>query len=202
VSPGTVYLYVADKDALLELAFLRACGSPEVAFPDLPFRGRGRVGLGAAAARAVGAAVHFPQLWVAAQRQEVTGPGAEYQAILLEIGQWMARHRAALLMAHRSRAERPELAAAFEPVWSELGDRLARHLGSRAEAGHLALPGEPAVLARVALDAVGGVVLGTAALPAQGHGEVPLDMVCALLVPRSAQGAGPQTGPSRASTPA
>src|SRR5688572_11787355 len=37
VGPGTVYLYAEDKEALFELALLRALESPIVAHPSLPY---------------------------------------------------------------------------------------------------------------------------------------------------------------------
>lgn len=167
VSPGTVYLYFADKDALFEMAFLRACESPLVARFDLPYRRTAGPAATAQLENAVEAIANFPQLWVAGQRRSSEGGLQEYMGILLEVANWMTRYRNAILMAHRNRAARPRLQQAFDRlVWRDLEARLAALLGSRARTRALMVEGQPQEAARLALDALAGSMLGNPIHPA------------------------------------
>lgn len=155
VGPGTVYLYVEDKEALFELAVLRCLESPLVANPSLPYR------KSPAGARlrliedCLHEVAHFPQLWVASQRRNLEGSLQEFEGILLEMTAWLRRYRGAILLAERNRTDRPELGSAFDRVvWSDLHQRLTAYIGSRVRTGQLRPAGPPAALARYTLDAL------------------------------------------------
>lgn len=187
-SAGSIYLYAKDKDALFELAVLRACESPSVALVELPYQGAGGQGWIASLEAAVEAIVHFPLLWLAAQRRTIDDGLAEYHGILLELARWTSRYRRALLLAHASRAERPEVAAAFDRlVWTDLSNRLAAYLGSRMRTGHLPVVGEPALAARVTLDALAGSMLGNPVRQAAAD-QAAAEVLSRLLVPGLLQG--------------
>jgi len=158
MGPGTVYLYAKDKDALFELAALRALESPTVANPALPYRAH-PVGAARRTAlrKAVEATVHFPQLWVSLGRREVSGVGDEYYGILLEIGQWIVRYGNAIRLAEANRVDWPEIAGFFDDlVWRELHRHLATYLTTRTHTGHLRALAEPGTVAEALVESLVG----------------------------------------------
>ncbi len=162
VGPGTVYLYAQDKESLFELALLRALESPLAANPVLPYRRthpRSRRQLIESCLREV---AQFPQLWVAAQRRNISESAKEYHGILLELCAWMRRYRSLILLTERNRVDWPDLAELFHQViWSDLHHRLTAYLATRMRTGHLVPVGDPAAVARYTLDAlVATLVLG------------------------------------------
>lgn len=162
VGPGTVYLYAQDKESLFELALLRALESPLAANPILPYRRthpRARRQLIEGCLREV---AQFPQLWVAAQRRNISESVQEYHGILLELCAWMRRYRSLILLTERNRVDWPDLVELFEHViWSDLHHRLTSYLATRMRAGYLTPVGDPAAVARHTLDAlVATLVLG------------------------------------------
>lgn len=168
IGPGTVYLYVEDKESLFELALLRALESPLAANPALPYR------KSPAGARArliedcLHEVAHFPQLWVANQRRNVTESVAEFDGILLEMAQWLRRYRSAVALAERNRTDRPELGARFDKVvWGDLHQRLTTYIATRVRTGHLQPAGPPAGLARFTIDAL---IAATVSGPVAGPG--------------------------------
>lgn len=160
VGPGTIYLYVADKDALFELTLRRALGDPAVGFPDLPFRKSNKSNQIATIERRLDAITDFPQLWIACHRREKPeAPEEEYEGILLELSAWLTRYRDAILLIEKNRWEWP----AFPPlldqiVWTELHRQLAIYLEDRIRSGSLSAPGDPAAVT----DAVLTVLRATA----------------------------------------
>jgi len=156
VGPGTIYLYAEDKEALFELALLRALESPLVAQPALPYRKTETAELRKVIDSSLHQIAQFPQLWVAAQRRDVGPDGLEeYHGILLELIAWLRRYRSAVLLAERNRLDWPELAELFQRnIWSDLHRRLTTHLGVRMRAGQLAALGDPSTVARFTVDAL------------------------------------------------
>lgn len=160
IGPGTVYLYVEDKDALFELAVLRALESPEVANPTLPYRKSPPASQAKLIEQCLQQVLHFPQLWVAAQHRSIAYPVKEFDGILLEICGWLRRYRAAILLAERNRFDWPDLAARFdEVVWSDLHQRLTGYLAARTRSAHLRPVGDPAAVARFILDGLTGAIV-------------------------------------------
>ena len=162
VGPGTVYLYAEDKEALFELVLLRSLESPVVSHPSLPYRKTDRAARTRLIDECLHEVAHFPQLWIGTQRRTYDGAIEEYVGILLEMARWFRRYRAAILLAQRNRYDWPELSEAFDRVvWSDVQRRLASFLASRMRAGALAVPGDPGLVARFAVDAlVSGLVAG------------------------------------------
>jgi AcrR family transcriptional regulator len=155
IGPGTVYLYVEDKEALFELALLRALESPIVAHPPTPYKKTGDRGRRQLITDCIREVAHFPQLWVANQRRALDKSHEEYHGILLEIIGWLKRYRNAVLLADRNRLDWPELAQVFQSViWNDLHQRLTAYLATRMRAGQLNVPGDPAVVARFTLDSL------------------------------------------------
>ncbi len=187
VGPGTVYLYAQDKESLFELVLLRALESPLAANPILPYRKthpRSRRQLIDDCLKEV---AQFPQLWVASQRRNITESVQEFTGILLELSAWIRRYRSLILLTERNRVDWPDLAELFQKViWSDLHHRLTAYLATRMRTGHLAPIGDPAAVARYALDSlVATLVLGplgpaTAGVP---EDELIVRLVSAALVP-------------------
>lgn len=155
VSTGSIYQYAADKDALFELAALRALESPAAAFPSLPYA---RTPAGNRQ-RLIDDCLHqvanFPQLWVGAQRREHDGSIGEFVGILLEMATWFVRYRSAIVLAERNRSAWPELADGFDRiVWADLTRRLVAYVGPRMRSGALVASADPALVARFTLDAL------------------------------------------------
>jgi AcrR family transcriptional regulator len=155
IGPGTLYLYADDKEALFELALLRSLESPVVAHPTLPYAKTGERGRRQLVEDCLREISHFPQLWVAAQRRNLEQSHEEYHGILLEIVAWLRRYRNAILLADRNRLDWPDLARTFQTIiWNDLHQRLTTYLATRMRAGHLAAPGDPAIVARFSLDSL------------------------------------------------
>jgi AcrR family transcriptional regulator len=167
ISSGTIYLYVSDKESLFELALFRALESPLVADPTLPYQKSAEAQLEHRLVECLREITHFPQLWVAMQRRSAPNGREEYIGILLEISRWIRRYRAAILLAERNQLDWPLLAAEFSRVvWTDLHQRLTSYLGHRMRAGLLIAAGDPALIARVTLDAlVAALVTGPLTLP-------------------------------------
>lgn len=184
VGPGTVYLYAADKEALFELAVLRACESPLVATAKPPYPGTPARERRALFRNAVEAIAHFPQLWVGLQRRVVDDSINEYESILLEIATWLARYRQAVLIADRNRVEWPDLAKAFdELVWADLVGHLAAYLGTRMKTGHLRSVGDKNLVARATLASLAGNLLGSPIWPVPPEPGLTAAAAAHLLVP-------------------
>lgn len=192
IGPGTVYLYVEDKDALFELAVLRALESPEVAHPALPYRKSPPASQAKLLEQCLHQVAHFPQLWVAAQHRNVTESVAEFDGILLEICTWLRRYRSAILLAERNRFDWPDLAAMFdEVVWSDLHQRLTGYLGVRTRAAHLRPVGDPAAVARFLIDAlVAAIVSGPIGVATEGTRHFGDDELLVRLAGAALRGSG------------
>jgi AcrR family transcriptional regulator len=159
ISPGTIYLYVADKKALFELSLLRALESPRVAHPYLPYHPTDPAELDRMVAECLAEISHFPQLWVATQVRKPTEARREYVGILLEISRWIRRYHTAILIADRNQLDWPTISQLFERiVWADLHQRLTGYLSSRFRAGLLYPATDPPLVARVSLDALVAVL--------------------------------------------
>ena len=160
VGPGTVYLYAEDKEALFELALLRALESPVVAHPALPYHKTPDDSRTRLIDKCLHAIAHFPQLWVGSQRRDSAGTGDEYHGILLEIARWMKRYRSAVLLVERNRHEWPTLAESFNRVvWADLQRRLTGYIAARMRTGGLAPVADPALVARFTIDALAAALI-------------------------------------------
>ena len=114
VSPGTMYLYVTSKNALFELALLRALGDPRLFDPGLPFAGSPRTVLVDRVTELLEEVAQFPELWIAAQRRQVINTPLEYGGITGELFEWAVRHRRTLALIDRCAADWPEVAHAMQ----------------------------------------------------------------------------------------
>ena len=196
VGPGTVYLYAQDKEALFELAMLRALESPSVAHPELPYPKTKPDSRRRLIDDCLHEIANFPQLWVGSQRREQDGSVAEFVGILLELSRWLRRYRTAILLAERNRIDWPDLAEGFDQiVWADLLRRLAGYVGVRMRGGALNPVGDPNLVARFLIDAlVGSLVMS----PIRGPGpdrpgdEDALIRLVAAVQPGESEGAADQ----------
>ena len=191
IGPGTIYLYVEDKEALFELTLLRTLESPLAAHPALPYRkspAGARIRLIEDCLHEI---AHFPQLWVANQRRNVTESVEEFDGILLELARWLRRYRDAVTLAERNRTDRPEVGARFDQiVWRDLHHRFTTYIDTRVRTGHLKPAGPPAALARFTIDSlIASTVTGPVA-GAETAGSVVGDEILVRWVGAALRGSG------------
>ena len=183
VGPGTIYLYVEDKEALFELVLRRALEDPSVAHPSLPFMKSSERQQLAGIAQGLTTISHFPQLWVASQRRQISDAAREYEGILRELFRWLHRYRDAILLVDGRRLDRPELRQLFDRiVWRDLTRRLTDYVSTRVRTGHFEPEGDPALLARFLLDSLlAFVVTGPVTQPSAQANEEAENTVVRLL---------------------
>lgn len=143
VAKGTVYLYVASKDALFDLA-LRYADHPEAPPPELPAPDPAP-GSTLAWIEAQLSEARFPALEAAEATKAPDSAAAELQAVVDELYEALAQNRWLIGLINASAPEQPELAALwFGGARRGLNARIAAWLQRRADSGqHRPLgPGE------------------------------------------------------------
>ncbi len=154
VAKGTIYLYVASKEALFDLAIRRAAGVFDAtASPALPLP----TPKGTATLRFVREHLRrratLPRLAAALAGKPKASVRTELEEVLREIYDTLAANRVGIKLIDRCAADYPELAA----VWFGEGragarDLLARYLTEPARRRALRPMADPAVSARIALE--------------------------------------------------
>lgn len=139
VSPGTLYGYVAGKEALFNLVVDRAFATGEAApAPSLPVP---TPPAGATLARLrerLTADAALPILDAALRRSRVRDPRGELTAIVADLYDLIARAWPGIVVLERSALEWPELARVFyAETRRDLLRRLERYLAARTRAGLL-----------------------------------------------------------------
>lgn len=154
LSKGSVYTYVESKEALFDCVLRHADRSDRVELPEalpLPTPPPGAT-LELLEKRLSEESV-LPSLTAALSRTRVANVRAELGAVLGELYDSLARHRAAIKLVERCAPDYPELAK----VWYRAGreealSRLARYLDDRARRGRLRRFEDGAVAARIVLE--------------------------------------------------
>ena len=155
ISPGTLYRYVAGKEALFHLVIDRAFapGRPPIP-PALPI---GAPPPGATLARLrerLAADTALPSLDAALRRTRVSDARAELAAVVDELYERIERAWPGIIVLERSALEMPELAHVFYgEMRRSLLDRLERYLRARMRAGQLRRVPGPAA-ARFVLESI------------------------------------------------
>jgi AcrR family transcriptional regulator len=155
VSPGTLYNYVAGKDALFHLVIDRAFApGPSTAPPALPIAAPPPGATLARLRERLAADTALPALDAALRRPRVADARAELTAVVDELYGRIERAWPGIVVLERSALEMPELAHAFYAEMRHgLLDRLERYLLSRMRAGQLRRILPPAA-ARFVLESV------------------------------------------------
>jgi AcrR family transcriptional regulator len=152
VSPGNLYNYVDNKDALFFLVLRRQLGErPGEHALELPVTGASVTVTSAWVARRLDFVTDFPELERAFSRKRPRSQDAEVEAIVGELFDVLSRMRLAVNMIERSLDELPELAQVFGEVRRELFARYERYLRRRAKAGMITAA-EPEAVAHLIVD--------------------------------------------------
>jgi len=154
VSKGSIYSYVESKEALFDCVLRHADNSRAVELPKaLPVPAPRPGATLQAVRRRLESEGSLPLLTGALAKKRVGDVAGELQGILAELYDALARHRTAIKLLDRCAPDYPELAK----LWFG-GSRegtlalLARYLEDCMRRGHLRAEGEPAVVARIALE--------------------------------------------------
>lgn len=182
VAAGTVYLYAADKAALLDLAIRAAAGlrlpsggGPAAA--DLP----------AVLAEALGPRLALPRIRAAAEGAEATPP----REILAELYDLLAREARLILLLDRLGAEVPEIGAAYrEGLRAHALRDFTAAIRALARRGAVRAALDPDMAARAVLEMIAWMAMRRRADAAPPPGdealarETTLDLAEAALAPR------------------
>ncbi|MBK1884482.1 TetR/AcrR family transcriptional regulator [Luteolibacter pohnpeiensis] len=139
VAVGTVYLYVAGKEALFDLAVRHASSadadwleSVEIPLPNP------EPGATLAFLRELFDRAEWPKLMAALACEKADDPAAELDGVIREQYRLMRQNRRGLLMLARSALEFPGLAEVFVlGLRAKLLDHLSRYLALRVKAGQV-----------------------------------------------------------------
>jgi len=112
VSPGLLYTYAANKEALFQLVMLRELGVQldESALPAQPPGPEAVQSLVRQALRRLGS---IPQLDAAERTDDPPDARAELASIVAEHYEWVQRYRRVIMLVERSALDWPELADLF-----------------------------------------------------------------------------------------
>ena len=155
VGPGTIYLYVAGKEALYDLALRRAMEDPTVWSMTLPHPAPAPGAVADALWRCLQNAAHFPQLWLAAESPAPADVGAEVQGVILELYRWLHRYRRAIELVRRSAGDWPDVAQVFyRRFWRGGIYRVADYLARRVREGAIPSRGEGLAVAHLVVESL------------------------------------------------
>lgn len=155
VAPGTLYLYAEGKEALFNLALHAAFHGP-VPDPDsAPHRLQDRESVIESTWRMVEERAHFPRLERAANLPEVDEAGVEFEEVVVELYDWLARYWRGVRIVEKCAIEWPELSMFFYRELRRGGlDLLERYLEGRARQGLLRTMPDASAAARLVLETV------------------------------------------------
>lgn len=154
LSKGSIYTYVESKEALFDCVLRYADRAGRVEVPKaLPVPTPPPGATLQLVEKRVSEERDLPSLTAAFSRTRVPDVRAELDAVLGELYDSLARHRAAIKLVERCAPDYPELAR----VWYRAGreealSRLARYLDDRARRGRLRRFEDGAVAARIVLE--------------------------------------------------
>jgi AcrR family transcriptional regulator len=152
VSPGSLYAYVASKEALLELAVLRAFGErPRSA--ALPLRTPSPRALVRQVRARLGRRIAEARLGERAGRPAPPDVAAELRGVLGDLYDGMAENAAAIRLLERTAPDRPELADLyFGRLRSALIEDMGAYLARRIAEGRLAPVPDAVIAARLVIE--------------------------------------------------
>lgn len=156
VAKGTLYLYVASKEALYDLVLRHADAQQPLETPaKLPLPTPPPGATLEYVRRRLREQAPLPTLIAALERQRVSDARGELTAIVREIYGTLSRNRHAIKLGDRSAQFHPELAAVwFEGGRGTLVETLARYLEIRIRRGHFRSVPDVTVAARVIVETI------------------------------------------------
>ena len=113
VAPGTLYLYAEGKEALFDLALRTAFRESTPDPGSLPHRLPDRRSVIESTWQLVRDRARFPRLERAAGLSGVDDVAAEFEEVVSEIYDWLARYRRGIRMVEKCAVEWPELSTFF-----------------------------------------------------------------------------------------
>lgn len=154
IALGTLYGYVASKDALFALVVDHTFGVVDTD-AALPLPTPDRDELLVRVARRLDVTRGLPVLDAAAKRRRTHDAAAELSSVLDELWDATVRTRFVADMIERSAREWPELRRLFyEGIRRDIFDVLARYIARRASSGAFRPVTDPDIAARVVIEAV------------------------------------------------
>ena len=154
VAPGTVYLYVASKEALFDLVIRREFGAP-LPEHDGPYAVSDPTAIVGRVWEHVESIAHFPALERACSHRTTRDARKELEQVLRELYRFIARYWRAIRITERCAADWPELHALFYAQLRRQGlARFAGLLQRRMDSGQLRNVPDVALAARVALETI------------------------------------------------
>jgi len=154
LSKGSIYTYVASKEALFDCVLRHADHSDRIELPEtLPVATPAPQATLEMVQRRLAKEGTLPSLTAALSRARVVNVNAELEAVLGELYDALARNRTAIKLLDRCAPDYPELAE----IWYRGGREgsvslLARYLDDRARRKCLRRLGESAISARIVLE--------------------------------------------------
>ncbi len=158
VAPGTLYLYVAGKEALFDMTVRRHLGlatQDELAKARLPLATTGPAATLAVLEERLRADSLTPSLLRALKAGSPSpSAAAELRGVINELYDMMGRYRIAIKLMERSALDWPELEGVFVKLRRSLRNNLTTYLLDRSAAGAFAAVGSPRVVANFIIDYV------------------------------------------------
>jgi AcrR family transcriptional regulator len=155
VSVGTIYRYVAGKDALFELSVKDAFGQLDEDRTDVPYGGSGRLDFVDELWRRLLATHPASRLREALEADEPEDPATELEEVVRDVYRWELRYWKAIRLIERCARDWPELDLIYYRQFRrEMLGLGARYLGQRAKTGDLMPVPDPALAARVVGEAI------------------------------------------------
>jgi AcrR family transcriptional regulator len=142
VSAGSLYTYVASKQALFLLVLARQNQDHPLTLPaELPLQAPGDEAFLSEVRRALTERVHMDALYLAtataAAAPRPRDPGAEFEAVVRSIYRSLHEGRGVLILLERCAADWPELSAQYGGSKSRYIKRLKSYLEARGASGAL-----------------------------------------------------------------
>jgi len=206
VSPGTLYGYVAGKEALFHLVIDRTIATDARELPALPVPTPAPGQTLARLRERLADETRLPRLAAALRRARPGDARAELEEVLGELYDLIERTRRGTALIERSALDEPELAALFYvEVRRDLIARLTRFLERRIRSSHVRALPDPPTAARLVLETITWLArhrlrdADAADIDDPRARTTALDFLVAGLLPRA--GARPAPGPAHTRRP-
>jgi AcrR family transcriptional regulator len=205
VSAGSLYTYVASKQALFLLVLARQNQDHPLTLPaELPLQAPSDDAFLLEIRRALTERVHMGALYLAPASPGPPDPAAEFEAVVRSIYQSLYEGRGVLILLERCGADWPELSAQYGGSKSRYIKRLKAYLEARAASGALHVGPSAHASARFIAETCTWFAMRRPALPRSGGIDdgtaerTVVELLCRAFVP-AASAASSLTQASRGS---